>query len=248
MSSESRDTKKGVIVLRASIALNILLTTAVLVACIWKFTNLRYAIQDVVGEGYSYELNNWYEPYTYQTRELSDVRSCDICFAGDSLTMYGLWDEFWSDLVIANRGIGSDTSEGLLARIDTIVSCSPRKVFVMIGTNDVSRGLLRGETVANVRDTLEGICEGLPEAEVYLQSVLPRTSEYATAIEELNADYAVLCGELTSQGLDVTWIDLYPSFVEEGSPVSELFVLDGYHMSGRGYQLWSESIESYVYG
>ena len=37
--------------LRASIALNILLTAAALVACVWKFTNVRYAIQDFMGGG-----------------------------------------------------------------------------------------------------------------------------------------------------------------------------------------------------
>ena len=198
--------------------------------------------------GYSYEQNNWYEPYTYQARELSDVDSCDVCLAGDSLTMYGLWSEFWPDLEVVNRGIGSDYSEGLLARVDTIVTCSPKKVFIMIGTNDVSRGERRNETVANVRMALQKISQELPDAEIYLQSVLPRTSKYAAEIEALNADYASLCEELVFRGANVTWIDLYPLFSEEdGAPISDLFAKDGYHMSGKGYQLWSESIRGYVY-
>ena len=94
-----------------SVAINVLLVLAVLAASIWKFTDVRFAVQHLIG-GASYEQNNWYEPYTYQARELTGISSCDVCMVGDSLTMYGLWNEFWPDLVVLNRGIGSDTSEG----------------------------------------------------------------------------------------------------------------------------------------
>lgn len=37
--------------LRVSVALNILLAAAALAACVWKFTSVRYAVQDFIGGG-----------------------------------------------------------------------------------------------------------------------------------------------------------------------------------------------------
>ena len=191
---------------RVSLVLNVLMALAIIAACVWKFTDARYLVESVGAGGSSFEENNWYEPYVYQARELCAGDDADVVMAGDSLTMYGLWDEFWPGTDIANRGIGGDVAEGLLNRVDTIVSEHPDKVFVMIGTNDVSRGHDNGDTAGYVRETLELIHERLPEAEIYLQSVLPRTSRYASQIEELNGLYEGLCSELGY----VEWVDLYP--------------------------------------
>jgi lysophospholipase L1-like esterase len=163
--------------------------------------------------------------------------------AGDSLTMYGLWDEFFDGVKVANRGIGSDIEEGLLNRVDTIVSERPRKVFLMIGTNDVSRGHATGDTVSYVHRALEELHAQLPDAEIYLQSVLPRTSKYVGQVEELNSEYDTLCEELGY----VEWVDLYQLYCEaDGTPKAEFFATDGYHMSGKGYELWVSQIRDLV--
>lgn len=148
---------------------------------------------------------------------------------GDSLTMYGLWDEFWPDLEVVNRGIGSDVSAGLLARLDTIVACSPKKVFVMIGTNDVARLVPEDETVANVAAFVEGLLDALPDVEVYVQSVLPRTTKYTEEVESLNAALEEMV--TGSFGDQVSYVNLYPLYVDEdGQIVSGLFASDSYHM------------------
>lgn len=233
--------------LKASLALNVILALAIAAACVWKFTDVRYVMQEVAG-GYSFKSNNWYEPLVYQATELSEVEESDVCFAGDSLTEYGLWAEFFPDLIVINRGIGSDVSAGLLARVDSITATRPSKVFLMIGTNDVSRAIPEDETVANVEEALQKICDELPGSTVYLQSVLPRTEKYASKIESLNKRYAQLVDELHAQGLNVAWIDLYPLYCEgDGTPKDELYD-GGYHLSGEGYRVWKEEIEELVLG
>lgn len=166
-----------------------------------------------------------------------------MVMVGDSLTMYGLWQEFFPDVVIANRGIGSDVSAGVLARLDTVVDLSPAKVFLMIGTNDVSRGYAQDTIVANVEGILDTLEAELPDTEVYLQSVLPRLAKNASAIEALNAAYK----QLAVQYKNVTYVDLYSLYCDDnGVPTEELFASDGYHMSGSGYALWVEQIREYV--
>lgn len=41
---------------------------------------------------------------------------------------------------VYNRGIGGDVTDGLLERMDeSIFDLEPKKVFINIGTNDISR-------------------------------------------------------------------------------------------------------------
>ena len=162
---------------------------------------------------------------------------------GDSLTMYGLWGEFFPDARILNRGIGGDASEGVLNRLDTVISTNPEKVFVMIGTNDIARGYDASLVAGNVEEIISRLENDLPEAEIYLESVLPRTSKYSEQIQGLNEAYRQICDRHEGVG----FIDLYPLFCDaDGVPDAELFASDGYHMSGAGYRVWAEAIGEYI--
>src|SRR5271165_596600 len=72
---------------------------------------------------------------------LSKIQSAPIVMLGDSLTEGGPWRELTGCLYLVNRGIGGDTSGGVLARLDEIIALKPRAVFLMIGVNDISLGV-----------------------------------------------------------------------------------------------------------
>ena len=77
-----------------------------------------------------------------------------IVFAGDSLTQGGEWAEFYCGAL--NRGIGGDTSEGMMKRIRTITALNPRAVFLMVGSNDLyNLGLSPRQTIENTRLGIE---------------------------------------------------------------------------------------------
>ena len=50
---------------------------------------------------------------------------------------------------IKNRGISADRSGWLLDRLDPIVNGHPKKLFLMIGTNDLAAGVSPEEVAAN---------------------------------------------------------------------------------------------------
>ena len=125
------------------------------------------------GGGYDYESNQFYDPYVSVFEEAVAKQNVDVCFAGDSLTARGLWSEFFPDVAVSNRGIGSDTSEGLLNRLDTVVEGAPDVVFIMIGINDVGHKVPQQETVSNVAAICDGLHALLPDTTVVLQAVLP---------------------------------------------------------------------------
>jgi lysophospholipase L1-like esterase len=166
----------------------------------------------------------------------------DIVFLGDSITEGGPWEELFPDLRVRNRGIGGDTSEGVLSRLEQITRATPAKVFLLIGTNDLFRGDSEDEIVANITEILDRLKQASPDTEVYLQSVLPRAPSYRAAIEALNARLSEVALEHGS-----AWIDLYPAFFdpETGGVRAELSN-DELHLLGPGYALWKDQIEIQV--
>ena len=166
----------------------------------------------------------------------------DVVFLGDSLTEGGPWEEVFPDLRVRNRGVGGDTSEGVLARLKQITRATPAKVFLLIGTNDLYRGDSEDEIVANITEILDQLKQHTPDTEVYLESVLPRAPRYRADVEALNARLAEVALERGS-----AWIDLYAAFLdpETGGIRAELSN-DELHLLGPGYALWKEQIEVQV--
>ena len=74
----------------------------------------------------------------------------DIVFIGNSITDGGEWSELFNDLRIKNRGISADVSAGIIYRIDEVVQRKPEKVFLMIGTNDLSRNVKPDSLLKNI--------------------------------------------------------------------------------------------------
>ena len=94
-----------------------------------------------------------------------------IIFIGDSITdMYSL-DDHYADLSLAayNRGIGGDTTDGVLNRLQvSIFDLKPSSVVLMIGTNDVNAGLSEEKILSNYSEILGKITAELPETEIML--------------------------------------------------------------------------------
>lgn len=166
----------------------------------------------------------------------------DIVFLGDSITEGGPWEEIFPGLQVRNRGVGGDTSEGVLKRLQQVSRAEPAKVFLLIGTNDLFLGVSEDEIVGNITEILDRLKQETPDTEVYLQSVLPRAPSYRADIEALNQRLAEVALEHGS-----AWVDLYPAFLdpETGGIRAELSN-DELHLLGPGYALWKEQIDAQV--
>ena len=81
--------------------------------------------------------------FYYQRATLFEVlptSKSDIIFLGNSITNGGEWAELLGNPHAKNRGISGDTTQGVLDRLSTITKGKPSKIFLLIGTNDLSRG------------------------------------------------------------------------------------------------------------
>lgn len=176
------------------------------------------------------------------------VKKGSIMFIGDSITdMFEWWEAFGCNPKVMNRGVSGALSHELLDNLDAVVAAKPKKVFLMIGTNDLgTKGLDKPEIpFANICKAVERIhCES-PRTEIYVQSVLPvakNDKRRAVDIIALNGMLAEWCA---AQGY--VFVDLWPLLVEPGTThLNPSYTLDGLHLLASGYAVWCKAIEKYV--
>ena len=85
-----------------------------------------------------------------------------IVFLGNSLTEFFNLSVF-GDTSIINRGIRGDFTEGLLKRIDEVISLQPSKLFIEIGINDIFEKVPLEEINDNYEKLIERIKKIVPK-------------------------------------------------------------------------------------
>jgi lysophospholipase L1-like esterase len=169
--------------------------------------------------------------------------NADVVMIGDSLTDGAEWAELFPRQRIVNRGIDSDTTDGVLARLDDILAARPRQAFLMIGINDFAD--LQRDVDAVFAD-YRAIVSKLERAgvQVVVQSTLPCNAAKAAwkscaallgRIGQLNARLATL-----GSG-NVRFVDLRP-VLAAGGGLGDAFTYDGVHLNGAGYRRWQRAI------
>ena len=189
-------------------------------------------------ESYGYESNASYIQRSTQF-DMLPVQDTDIVFVGDSITARFEWDEYFTDYTVANRGIDSDVTEGILHRLDTIVSQTPEKIFLMVGINDIRQGISPEATLTNYEKILDELMTALPDCQIYLQSVLPvhtSTGIDNRDVQSLNASLKALA---ESKGL--SYLDIYSAVVDSENNFT--YTVDGVHPTGEGYSIWTGIVE-----
>ncbi len=81
--------------------------------------------------------------HRYDAFKVLPVNSEQIVFIGNSITNMHEWWEAFGNHNVVNRGVsGAITDEGL-ANIEAIAAGKPKKVFIMLGTNDLGTNGIR---------------------------------------------------------------------------------------------------------
>jgi lysophospholipase L1-like esterase len=190
--------------------------------------------------------NNYYTKQSiYST--LDKQYDNNIVFFGDSLTENGDWNELFDNSNILNRGIGGDTTNGMLKRISEIKNLKPKKLFIMAGINDLSRNNTVNQVSANYEKIVEYVKKNSPATQIYIQSTLPINNSIntlpikPTTIKNLNDNLKYI-----SDREGATFIDLYSHLVDNNNQLQKKYTHDGLHLNGEGYLIWKNVINKYV--
>lgn len=170
-----------------------------------------------------------------------------IIFLGDSLTDLCEWSEIFRNEQIKNRGICGDTTDGILNRISNIVESKPKKLFIMIGINDLNQGVSAEDVVNNYKTMLETFKNQIPNLQIFVQSLLPVNNQLFIN-REANEKIVVLNSRLKeiTALLSFQYIDLFADFLDKNNQLDQQYTSDGIHLNGQGYLVWKAIIEKYV--
>lgn len=164
-----------------------------------------------------------------------------VLFVGDSITEGGGdWSERFPGVATANHGVGGDTTGAVMARMDQVARGTPERVFLMIGTNDFG-GASAEDAAEGALAVAEAIRLRLPDAALYVQSVLPREAARADMVRTVNAELAANAGML-----GYTYLDIYPAFATPDGTLRPELTEDDLHLTEPGYALWASLIDKCV--
>ena len=168
----------------------------------------------------------------------------EIIFLGDSITDIAEWAELFGKKNIRNRGISTDNTFGVLARLDEVVESKPQKIFLMIGINDMAKKTPDQLIVQNIQRIVEYVRLHSPKTMMIIQSILPTNNEFPEFagyqnkvghIRWVNQQLATYCDTKK-----IPFVNLYPLFLDANNKLSKQYTSDGLHLNGTGYLLWRQ--------
>ena len=156
--------------------------------------------------------------HRYDSFKVLAPDSESIVFIGNSITDMHCWPEAFktSDgkyLPIVNRGNSGTYSTEQSNNLESYIAGKPKKVFMMIGTNDIatSGGLnFSGEQVLQyVKSIVERIHMRSPETKIYLYSILNNSTGNRVEATWLHTNEIVKAYVESKNAEWLKYIDLY---------------------------------------
>ena len=179
------------------------------------------------------------------------VKGENIVFIGNSITDMHCWPEAFVTstgeyLPIVNRGNSGTYSTEQSDNLESYISGKPKKVFMMIGTNDIatSGGLNASpeQVLAYVKSIVTRIHARSPQTKVYLYSILKNNTSNRVEATWLKTNEIVKAyADATDK---VTYIDLYDKLANVAS--GGQWSYDNLHLTAGAYQKWCETICTYL--
>ncbi len=172
---------------------------------------------------------------------------------GDSLSLWFPHNLLPDDQIWLNQGISGEISAGLLDRLDIIAPTRPETIFIMIGINDLIRGIGSDTVLANQQLIMRTLRAAHPDSQIVVQSILPHAAEQATwegrdrLLEISNAQIRDLNRRLEAIATDenIHYLDLYSLVSDAQGNLHSDLTTDGLHLNEQGYRVWRSALMLY---
>lgn len=192
--------------------------------------------------------------------ENKNVKYGQTVFTGSSLMemfpINKLLAEHNDSTIIYNRGIGGFVSRELLEVVDVCATdLKPSKIFINIGTNDLSDSRIPiSELMENYDKIISEIEAKLPEAIIYLMAYYP--VNYEAAAENMKECLKIRNNEkIRTANAEVKklaekhgqrYIDINKNLMDEQGRLKAEYTIEGLHINEDGYRAVYDDIMAYV--
>ena len=150
------------------------------------------------------------------------------------------------DVTLYNRGIGGYVTEELLEHINTcILDLQPSRLFINIGTNDLSNpNVTISQMIANYDRILSIVQEKFPQVEIYMMAYYP--INYEAAAEEMKPCLRVRTNERINEANEAVkvlgqkhharYIDINAPLKDAQGNLKAEYTIEGMHITEEGYR------------
>lgn len=168
----------------------------------------------------------------------------EVVFLGDSLTDGCDLARYYGEYSVTNRGIGGDTTSGLIERLQiSAYDANPRVIVLLIGGNDILGGKSVEEVCANYETILKGIRQNLKDTEIVWCSQTVLGDEWAKhngTVARCNQRIEALAAQF-----GCAFVDLYTPLCDpETGEIAAEYTVEGVHLTDAGYRVVSSAIKT----
>ena len=167
-----------------------------------------------------------------------------IVFLGDSITQ-GWGTDFkksFDGMKLANRGIGGDTTRGMLIRLqEDVLSLHPKAVVLLMGTNDIEVEVPADAIGRNFQKIAAGLKAHDPKMPVIVCRIFPSSATKKRPRETILAVNEKIAAAVKGDP-QFTVVDTNALFANaEGDALPALFP-DLLHLNAAGYAKWASAL------
>lgn len=169
-----------------------------------------------------------------------------VVFVGSS--SIGLWDlrKSFPGKDYVNHGFGGSQIVDSTYYFDELVAKhKPQLVVFYAGDNDIAGGKSPEQVFKDFQAFAKQFSEKLPDAKLVYVAIKPSIARWKLAdkMHEANKLIAADCEE----NENFTYVDVWPVMLnDKGEPREDIFLEDGLHMNGKGYELWTELLKPHL--
>lgn len=178
----------------------------------------------------------------------------DIVLLGDSLTDYYDLDKYY-DIDLINSGVAGWTTDDILNNLDEkVFKYYPKKLILLIGTNDLVYEKDVEYITKNIKKIVEKIKKKRPYTKIYIESLYPVNNTDSEKIDKnmvkgrKNSDIKEINKSLEKycKKNKYTYINMYDELVDKNGNLKLEYTKEGLHMSDDGYKIITKKLKKYV--
>ncbi len=171
---------------------------------------------------------------------------------GDSITDFFNYYELFYDFckssgqAVYNRGISGDTTNRLLERLyDNVLCIEPKNIVLLIGTNDIGRGLPLSISVENLEKIITETKKACPQVNFIIEAVYPVNEKMRDCFEkrsnekinEMNKEFVKLC-----EKYNCVWLDFTDQLKDKDGNLKKELTYDGLHINAQAYEIVAQNV------
>lgn len=171
----------------------------------------------------------------------------DIYFIGNSIIKDARLDSILGNRNIRNMAIPGLTSTDAVMMSNKLIPSNPKKVFVMLGVNDIKAKTPLNITIRNIGHFIFTIKRFSPNTSFHVLSVLPvneKSKNYDIKNANIQALNKMIEGFCTR--FKFKYIDLYDVLLDDESNLDAKYTKDGLHINDAAYHELGKHLRGYA--